>query len=260
MTLKFACLNVWNGGKLFDELVAFLAGERADVLALQEIRNGTNASLPRDQRTAILLQKLLDYPYANFAPAFLDHRVSQPVVTGNLILSRFPILHAGMTVGDIPYGAPFVHGDTGDYSRVPGNLQHCELDVEGTTVHIFNTQGIWGFDGKDTDRRLAMGRAIAEAVAGLPHVILGGDFNVQEGTRTLGLIEEHLVNVFKNERVTSFNLPRKTKPGYEHAIVDMMFVSPDLRVIEHHQSDADVSDHLPLTCVVELPEKSSAQA
>lgn len=251
MRLKFLCLNVWNGGKLFDALAAFLAAERADVLALQEVRNSTDSALPRDRRTAIVLQEQLGYPHAHFAPAFLDHRVSPAAVTGNLILSRFPILRSEATFGDIPYGAPFLHGDTGDYRRTPRNLQHCELEANATTVHIFNTQGVWGRDGNDNPRRLAMGEAIAQAVAPHPNVILAGDFNVQDGTQTLARIERHLRNLFTGERTTSFNMRRKTNPGYATAVVDMVFASPTFRVLEHRQPDVDVSDHLPLVCVLE---------
>lgn len=76
---------------------------------------------------------------------------------------------------------------------------------------------------------------------------------MQEKTKSIALLEEHLVNVFKQDnRVTSFNMRHKTNPGYAVAVVDMLFVSSSLVVLEHRQCDENVSDHLALTATIEV--------
>lgn len=251
-TLKFICLNLWNGGRLFDHVLAFLRAEQADIIALQEVNNGHDPAWDRRFRSLDVLLPQLPYPYHAFSPAFLEMREPPHVDNGNAILSRFPINNNREVFFDIPYG-PYTDPAPGDYTHVPRNLQHAEVDFHGITLNVFNAQGIWGFDGNDHERRLAMGATIAAAVAGKPRVILAGDFNVQEGTKTTDLIEQQLTPVFKKDkRVSSFNINHKTGGGYGTAVVDMVFVSPDIRVVHHEQSDADVSDHKALVCAFEI--------
>src|SRR5581483_9037709 len=121
-----------------------------------------------------------------------------------------------------------------------------------TELNVFNTQGIWGFDGDDNERRLAQAQVIVKELGSLPRVILSGDFNVKEQTKSIALIEDRLKNIFKGERTTSFNLKHKTSPGFATAVVDMVFASTDLKVIEHYQPDVNVTDHLPQVVVFEL--------
>jgi endonuclease/exonuclease/phosphatase family metal-dependent hydrolase len=56
--------------------------------------------------------------------------------------------------------------------------------------------------------------------------------------------------VFGEELKTTFNMKHKDNPGYATAAVDMMFISPDIKVSEKACPEVDVSDHLPL--VVQL--------
>ena len=122
-----------------------------------------------------------------------------------------------------------------------------EIDANGTNLHVFNTHGVWGEDGNDNERRLAMGEMIIKAILGKEHVILGGDFNTDEKSQTIANIEQHLPNIFKGERTTSFNMRRKNPAlNYSTGIVDFIFVSSDFKVISHASPDTDISDHLPL--------------
>jgi endonuclease/exonuclease/phosphatase family metal-dependent hydrolase len=99
-----------------------------------------------------------------------------------------------------------------------------------------------------------MGELIAEQVKDLENVILAGDFNLFPSTKTVELIEDHLKNVFKNELTTSFNMKQKTNPNtnYATSVVDMIFVSKNIKVIQHYCPQVDISDHLPLVSVIEL--------
>ncbi|MEO6077266.1 MAG: endonuclease/exonuclease/phosphatase family protein, partial [Candidatus Andersenbacteria bacterium] len=172
---------------------------------------------------------------------------------GNAIFSKYPITSSSTVFYDMPYVKLHVDKTHGDHSFMPRNLQHGQIDINGTILHLFNTQGIWGFDGDDNQRRIKMAKTIVREVSDLSHTVLMGDFNVQERTKTAGIIEQALYPVFKDEnRTTSFNLKRQTKSGYKTAVVDMMFTSQDVSVVEHHVSDADVSDHLALVTTIEL--------
>ena len=54
--------------------------------------------------------------------------------------------------------------------------------------------------------------------------------------------------MFKDELKTTFNMKRKTDPGYAAAVVDMIFISKNIEVISHDCPQVDISDHLPLVC------------
>lgn len=251
MKIKVICLNVWIGGILFDGLLDFFKAENADILLLQEVRSNAGENLPREYQTHQIFQKELGYEFASFAPAFIDSLDSREVVQGNLILSKFPLTQKETIFYDIPFGVRIDEPE--HYEVTPRNLQHVTVEIDGTPIHLFNTQGIWGKDGLDTHRRITMGEIISHEVSQVSPVILAGDFNILPESKTISLIEKHLVSVFKGEMTTSFNVKRKdlvTSPGYGTSVVDMFFVSPQLTVTNHYCPQVDISDHLPL--VVEL--------
>lgn len=246
----FLCLNLWHGGKLFDAVVDFLRRENADILALQEVYNGEDAALAPNFRSFTSLRDALRLPHGYFAPCFRDARPEGAVDSGNAVLSKFPISATNVTFFDLPYGAHRIE-QRGTLSLTPRNLQRVVLDVWGTPLHVYNTQGVWDIHGDDNERRIAMCEKVAAEVRGKHHVIVAGDFNVKENTKAIRTMEGALTNVFKGARTTSFNLTHKREPGFATAVVDFVFASPDLRVLHRESPSVNVSDHLPLVCEFE---------
>lgn len=252
MKLKVISLNVWQGGNLFDEIVEFLLHENPDILLLQEVYNSKDAGLARNLRCFDVLAGVLNMPHRHFAPALVDNRAEGNIVQGNAIFSKFPITGSNVTFYDHPYREDYV--DVAEnFATAPRNLQHVQVDANATELNIFNIHGIWDLDGdNDSERRLAMSKAVVDAVSGKKHVVLAGDTNVKPETKTIRNIEKHLTSVFKDELMTSFNMRRKNNPGYASAVVDMMFVSQDFKVLEHVCPNIDISDHLPLIATLEF--------
>lgn len=249
MSFKFICLNLWQGGKLFDEIVSWLREERADIVALQEVYESSDRSLERRYRSLAELKRALGLPYGCFAPAFMDYR-EEVAEMGNGVLSKFPV-KAGRTVFyDVPYDSHFTENE--DFIQAPRNLQHVRVEVGGDVVNVFNTQGIWGRDGDDNKRRLNMARIIVKEIGDKKNVVLAGDFNVKEDTEAVATIENRLLNVFKGELKSSFNMKWKDNPNFATAVVDMIFVSQDVKVIQHYVPSVSVSDHRPLVAVLEV--------
>ena len=177
----------------------------------------------------------------------MDENTQGKVDRGNLILSRFPIVNKNDVFYDVPYGIYFDDGKQ-DFSIFPRTIQHAEIQAGNQAVNVFNTQGIWGLDGDDNTRRLRMSKIIRDQIKDKENVILAGDFNVRPDTKTIHNIEKVLKNVFKDELVTTFNMKRKTNPGYATAVVDMIFISHNTAVVSHSCPPVDISDHLPLVC------------
>lgn len=245
---------MWFGGKLFEHIQPFIAEENADILCLQEVYQAENSPLKQPWHAVGELANILGYKYYTFAPAFSEEvEPGYRVQFGNAILSKYPIQASGAIFFDVPYNGTWKPESQEDIIYTPRNLQHAEILINEKVLHVFNIQGIWGFDGDDTKRRLAMSEVIAAHIVGKQPALLMGDFNVQEGGKTTDKIEVHMKSIFKGEMQTSFNMNQKDpNSGYATAIVDMMFASSDIKIINHHVSDANISDHLGLVAEVEI--------
>lgn len=252
MKIKFLTLNIWLGGKLFDGMLSFLKKEDVDVVALQEAYNGSNPAWDRNFRSVEILKKELGYEYISFSKCILDRRSFGKIEQGNVIFSKFPIISENSIFYDVPYQEKSEETET-DWREWPCNLQHVEILINDKKLDIFNTHGPWDLNGDvDNHRRLTMSRVIVEHIKDKEYVILAGDFNAKPQTQTIRNIEEHLQNVFKHELSSTFNMKQKTDPGYATAVVDMIFVSKNITVLEHFCPQVDVSDHLPLVVTLDI--------
>ncbi len=258
MQFKFLTLNLWRGGVLMDKIIAFIKKENPDILALQEVYDGSlrngqlrgkDTKLDRQYRTIEVFKTQLPYKYFFFSPAFLDHRKIGTFEQGNALFSRYPIISTKTNFYDIPYGDSNEESST-DFSTVPRNLQHSVIRLGKINLNVFNTQGIWGFDGRDNEKRLKMSKIIIREIMSKKQVILAGDFNVFPGTKTIKNIEKHLINVFADELTSTFNTKRKEKGEYATSVVDMIFVSREIKIQAHYCPSVDISDHLPLVCLL----------
>lgn len=255
MKIKFISLNIFEGGLLFDNIHSFLDREQPDIIAFQEVNNGTDPNLQPNLRSIQELEKMLPGYNHFFAPEILLRYPEGKIDIGNAIFSKYPISKEKTVFLNVPYGEYDTVPIGGDFSKHPKNMQCCEISVNGQTLYVCNLHGIWGLDGVDNEDRLRMSDLIVKEVDGKKNVILAGDFNLKPNTKTIQNIEEHLTNVFKGELETTFNLERKDLerfPGYATAVVDMIFTSQDLTVTKHTCPKVDVSDHLPLIIEVEV--------
>lgn len=253
MKVKFLTCNTWYGGILLDPLIDFLQKENADILNLQEVYDWKDPSLEKRFCSLAIFTKELGYSSVFFAPSIIDTSTGQDMPWGNAILSKYP-LQKKKTVFYNGSLKRFNLKNSSLWTLNPRIIQHAQVQISKDTIlNVFNTQGIWGKDAKDNKHRLLMSNIICEQIKNKQNVVLSGDFNVDEHTKTIENIEQYLINVFKNELKTTFNIKQKgTKGGFGSAVVDMIFVSKDTKVIEHHCPKVNISDHLPLVCTFDV--------
>ncbi len=233
---------------MFEPILEFLKKEKPDILAVQEAYNGRYFDLEKRLRSIDVLKG--EFSYEFFSPACIAVLKEGKFEAGNAIFSNLPIIETNTAFFEIPFGEVANYETPGsDFSLTPRNLQHAVIKAEDTNLNVFNTQGIWGKDSEDNERRLKMSEAIVKKIRNKENVILAGDFNVMPHTRTVFNIEQHLTSVFKDKVKTTFNLKQKSNPGLADAAIDMVFVSNDLKIIDSYCSDVNVSDHLPLVCI-----------
>jgi endonuclease/exonuclease/phosphatase family metal-dependent hydrolase len=255
MKLKILTLNLQHGGRLMDDILNFLKTENADILCMQEVYDGTIPSLERRLRSMETLKEHLNYSSHFFTPAFIDRTREGNVPGGNAVLARFPgrALSTSFFNEPLTERDPYLPETPESIGQIPRILQHVSLDTPAGQINVFNVHGVWDLDGDNySDRRREMSQKIISAVSGRQNVILAGDTNAQPTNRAIKDIENHLTSVFGTELKSTFNMKRKTNPGYATARVDMIFVSPSIRVLEKQCHEVDVSDHLPLSATLEI--------
>lgn len=251
MTVKILCLNLWEGGILWDNIVKLLKRENPNIMCFQEAFDATSPA-PHQYQTVKRMRELLPNYYHVYSPELYEIRPDGEGDTGNLIISQYPISYSETI---------FLFGDyqtitrpkTIEFSHYPKNMQCAHITLPNTKeLHVHNVHGIWGLDGRDSPERLRMSHIITTHVANKQNVIVAGDFNLKPDTQTIDTIEQKLMNVFKGDMISSFNMKHKSNPGYATAVVDMVFTSPDVKVVDKKILDDDVSDHKGLLLTIDV--------
>jgi endonuclease/exonuclease/phosphatase family metal-dependent hydrolase len=253
MKIKFVTLNMWLGGMMFDNINAFLREQDADIVVLQEVFNGQDASLDRQYRSMQVLKENVNYPYENFVADYRDFDYTAGMAQrGNAILSKFPIVSSDFLFFDTPYSEDY-RDVPENFNKCPRDLQHVVLNTPVGPINVYNIQGVWDLDGERySEQRKRMSDIVIQAISGKQNVILAGDMNARPLNQAVKNIEQYLTSVFGNELKSTFNMIHKDNPGYATASVDMILVSPNIQVLERECVAINISDHLPLRATLEI--------
>jgi endonuclease/exonuclease/phosphatase family metal-dependent hydrolase len=240
-----------------DKVLDFIRFEKPDILAVQEAYNGTNTELEPRFRTLDVIEQAGNFAHYLFSPTCMATVAGGlQVEAGNAIFSHFPITHSRSVFYDVPFGDVLNYeAPGGDYSQTPRNLQHAVVQIGNTGLNVFNTQGIWSKQSEDTPRHKQMSEAIMREMQGKTPTLLAGDFNLRPASQSMQHIEQYMRNVFANKLQTTMNYKHKN-PALAHIfqslVVDMIYASPDIKVMDAYCPDVDISDHFPLVCVIDI--------
>lgn len=252
MTIKVISLNLWWGGNLFPEILTFLGEQDADIVALQEVHDGSGLQLQERQQSMRVLRGKLHYPHDNFTQAFVLSAPEGEIPLGNAVLSKFPITQ---------HSRSFLFEPTLDEYRdiaeqwpfFPRAMQYTRLDTPAGELNVFNMHGVWDLDGDNpSENRQKMFDIITQQTQGKPNVLLMGDSNASKGNPLWRTLDGHLKDAFDGSLLTTFNMRRKSNPGYATAAVDVLYVSPHVEVLSAESPDVDISDHLPLVASLKI--------
>ena len=264
MKIKFLTLNIYNG-HFIDDCIAFLKKENADVFVLQEVYRGGSGETNRDYQALDILKNSFPDYHSYYSAEFFKIINGSKVEAGNAIFSKFAISKTSSVFVAGNYQERKID-NAQEFMNSGRNLQFASIKLSNTELNIFNIHGVWGFDGQDNPARLRMSEIVVKEIKDKQNTILAGDFNLLANTITIKNIEKYLTNVFSNRLPTTFNLKMKREgikkgfnnwksndlKGYAVSAVDMIFVSPNLKILESYQPKVDVSDHYPLIIEVEV--------
>lgn len=253
MKIKFLTLNIWHGGLIWDNLVEFIHKEDPDIAFFQEIYGSENEKLEKRYRTISLFEK--EFPkltYHMFGPTVIDSTTKAP--EGKAIFSKLPLegnkvyfFNGKLKEHDLQIHDPFA-------AEIPEGMLESTVVLNGKKVWLYSWHGVWEKLGHDTKARFKMQDIIVGALKGKERIILAGDTNLNPDTQFVANIQEKLgiKSVFGESLVSTFNMKHKTNPGFATAVVDMIFTTPNIKVVDKYQPDDDVSDHKPLVAILEV--------
>ncbi len=263
MKIKIITLNIFNG-EFLEKCIDFLKTENPDIFVLQEVYDSQATALDKRFHSLETLKQEFKHYFCFYSRAYFKEIEGNKVDNGNAVFSKFAILKKKTIFYYREYTSRSAE-TVKQFFLTPRNLQHVVLTTDDAVVNIFNTQGVWGLDGKDNKDRLKMSEVIVDQIKNKKKIILAGDFNVSPNTKTIRDLEKYLVSVFNGELKTTFNMKQKIPfsqqasfldeenvKGFATAVVDMIFVSPDIKVIDHYCPQLDISDHFPLVAILEV--------
>ena len=250
MLIKVVTINIWRG-KFFENIIEFVKKEDPDLIFFQEVYDGHGDNLSVGYRFFSEFKSRFPEYNGFLGAGFKDITNNENADAGSAIFSKHRIVSSTNTFLFGSYRVFRQRAQT-DFSKDPVPFVYANIDPLGTEINAFCAHGIWGFDGKDSTPRLKMVDDMIKLFEGKKNVILAGDFNMGPDTESIHKIEKHLTSVFGTSLKTTFNMKHKDKPGFAISAVDMMFVSPNIKIIDKKCPDVDVSDHLPLLATLEL--------
>ena len=262
--MQLMCLNGW-GGKLHQELVAYIASERPSVLCLQEVvhspeidkdwltyRDGEHVLQQRANFFLDVSNALPDH-VAMFCPAaqgvLWDGETAVPSQWG---LATF--VHASLPV--IGQAQGFVHKDfsANGYGEHPRSRSAHAIRLHDytrqQTLGVAHMHGLRDLRGKmDTPERTAQAHRLlnlSDQVSVADDLrIVCGDFNVEQDSKTLAIFKDRGFT----ELVTAGAFPGTRNSRYEKSgrFADYLLINRENEVKKFDVIfDPEVSDHCPL--------------
>lgn len=251
-----------------DKIVDFVLDENIDVIALQEVDvNRITLSAPdsgpeKDQPkyiTDCLTDKSGENYYYCFAPTLVrqaaDTEYKNPYgyptgtgLYGIAVISRFPIVDYRVVYLAFHDGYDEENEKTfvmNGYERRA--LLIVDIMVERQVVTVINTH----FD-LDVESRAKSIKVLERELENIDNpVIFMGDLNMTEREDSLTYIAENLLTPVSDIREPQFSFP-SNKPNRQ---IDWIFVSEDIGYKDFKVINSSLSDHCPLSVLVNIPEE-----
>ena len=242
--MRLVQLNAW-GGRLEHQVADLLTEEAATFVCLQEI-----ISTKGDGAFAVPLEKLQadgGYAQAYMSPVFSFNLMNKKASFGNAILSEYPFLVQKTIFTNLEYIEDFDF-DSDDYNI--RNLQHVQVSIGNTKLHILNHHGHHVRQHKNgNEQTLRQVEQIAEYIKLLDGpIILSGDFNLSPHSTSLEVLNAILRNL-----PVEYNLQTtRTQLTAKKEVCDYIFVSDTIKVKAFRASDKLASDHQALILEFEV--------
>jgi len=209
----------------------------AEIVSLNEVYGRGPFKLNRQEKK---LARYSCFRYSKFGKAISFGKIFAKIHYGNALISKHPIISSSA----VPVPAPAKPERRADETKLyeDRNILVSLLNVNNTSLTVMNTH--FGLNLKEQENMVAKLVEIIENCQ--TPVILMGDFNVTPHTEVLAPLYEHLKSAADECDAYDFTFSTYNP----HIVIDYIFVSKDIRVLDYTVVKSKVSDHFP--CVVTL--------
>lgn len=254
MRIKFVQVNIYLG-KFLDELVDFLTAEKPDLVSMQEVStNNFNLFENKDVNLFEVLKKKLGMYGTYYGDVRLEGDPTS--VFGNAVFSRFPVVNSNVVVlkTSRPIKVEELYGYHPElFEQTYKHLLDLEVNIDGKSTHIMSWHGAWTAPPHDTRETLRQATLVYDHLKRINGpFILGGDLNAIPTSKTVGLIESVAVNLMKGKGVEMTTNPKVHKIAPRGYLIDYIFTSRDIKLIQLDVPQITVSDHLPVVAELEI--------
>lgn len=240
--MKLMSLNIW-GGQVHKPLLDFIkkSSREIDIFCFQEVFHNL------DNQKSQIIHKAIPDIYSDIERVLPNHQgYFSPMQAGEEGVALF--LNSKLVIAKVE--EIFVYRnlnalENNDASTLGRNLQYVQIKVGNSVVTISHIHGVWqGGSKTDTPERLQQSKNIKAFLDNIKgEKLLCGDFNLLPTTKSLGIIEENMVNLIKKYDITSTRSHLSNKPDQ---YADYILVSPGIKINEFLVSNEVISDHLAL--------------
>lgn len=236
-------------------MLNFLTRQNADIMVFQEVNKSNNSTKSSYNTNDLLHKNFPSYSLAFDAALKINYHEEGVIAEqGNTTLSRFSITKHELVYFDSQYTTlnnP-LPGKNPDYRIFPKYMQKSWINISPKIeLLVINLHGVWDYHGDDNPERLKMKDTILQHVKDEEYVVIAGDSNVRWQTKTISELMNFYPSAITPIPATTFNMLQKNNPGYAAAAVDIILVSPNIKVIEGKCHSVNISDHLPLTAIIQ---------
>lgn len=227
--------NIHHGegldGRLdLERIAALIKGQKADLVALQEVERGTQRTQRRDLPAELAQLTGLTVHFARNIPY-------QGGEYGTAVLSRFPIRRVAHH--------PLKMIGPGEQRGV----QQVWIDIGGTEVLFINTHLDHRREPAERERSVEEIRALVAAAGAVP-VIVAGDFNATPDSPAIATMRGFLRDVW----TAVGEGPGHTIPVRQpNRRIDYIWVSRHFTPERMEVLASEASDHLPISALLMLP-------
>ncbi len=248
--MKLITLNTW-GGRIYEPLLEFLEKYKdIDVFCFQEVfHNLDEQSSAADFIFEVDAQPNLFNDLEKALPDFKGYFCAIAGDHYGLALFVRKTIEA-METGEATVYENADYDPNDDVSDHTRKIQWARIRSDREYL-IMNLHGHWtGQNKNDTPDRLQQSREIISLLEQFPETpkILCGDFNLRPDTESIRMIEKYMVNLIAKHEVQSTRTSLYKK---EEKFADYIFTSPEIIVKDFKVLPEEVSDHVPLFCIIE---------
>lgn len=250
--MKLITLNIW-GGLLFKPLMQFIKTQASstDIFCFQEvfdtsskrkISHGARVNILQEIKTVLKNFECFYLP----AESGLDYHgpVNFDISWGIAIFIKKSVRVIDQGFIQVYKGKQISNGN--HHSAMPRNLQYVIIQKRLNKLLVSNLHGYWAPESNkiDTPERLEQSQIIRQFLDQFNGPkILGGDFNLLPGTKSMEFLDQGMINLISLHNITSTRSYHYTKP---QKYADYILISPDIKVESFQVLEDVVSNHLPL--------------